>query len=200
MPIQKTAAELFGPAQKTAEELFGKDTIDSNKITGEIPSGDNFLEKRPSYRHVYNKILTGEEQWDSFIPKEKRERLRNALPDYESGGKKLINSAYFADQLGIDIESAYVTHDQLAQAILKEKTPKSAFGRIQNRFNDGRISVQINDLGYADLTGKGDAEANLKTIEKLKTQLSSDYKEDLRGLGEPILSMFLFLRATRSCA
>ena len=187
MPVQMTAGELFGTNQRTAAQLFGEDAIDSNKITEEIPNGDKLTTQRPSYRKIYEKILTGEEDWDLFIPAEKRARMRTAMPEYESGGKRLVNSAYLADQLGIDIESAYLTHDQLAETLLKAKTPEDAFERISNRFNNGRTSVKIMDLGYELLTDKGDFETNLKAIEKLQTQLTSDYKKDLRGLGEQIV-------------
>jgi len=164
-----------------------QDEIDGTKIKADIPPGDNLIDKQPSYRRIYEDILTGKEDWDSYIPQNKRAQLQAASPNYEENGKRLLNSAYFADQLGIDIESAYVTHDQLANTLLKEKTPARAFDRIKNRFNNGRVQVQIMDMGYDALTDRGDFEETLKAIEKLKGQLTPDAKQDLRNLGEQMV-------------
>jgi hypothetical protein len=176
-----TGAELFGTGTKTAAELFGPEQLDPNKITGaDIPNGDKILDRKPSYKNIYEDILTGKQNWDEFIPAEKRAVLRETMPDYENGGKRLINSAYLSDLTGTDIESAYITHDQLADTLLQSKTPAKAFDRIKNRFNNGRIQTQIMDLGYQALTGKLDPAVALERITKLRGQLTADYKEDLR--------------------
>ncbi len=164
-----------------------QDEIDETKIKADIPPGDKLIDKQPSYRRIYEDILTGKEDWDSYIPAKKRAQLQAASPNYEENGKRLLNSAYFADQLGIDIESAYVTHDQLAETLLKEKTPARAFDRIKNRFNSGRVGVQIMDMGYDILTGRGDEEETLKAIERLGGQVTSDSKQDLRSFGEQMV-------------
>lgn len=188
MPERKTGAELFGTQTKTAAELFGPEQIDPAKMTGtDIPNGDIKFEQRPRYKDLYEDVLTGKQNWDDFIPPEKRAVLRQIMPTYEENGKRLINSAYLSDLTGIDLESAYITHDQLTEVLLKEKTPVRAFDRIKNRYNNGRIQVKIMDLGYKSLTGKLDPAIALERIKKLKTQLTSDANEDLRNFGEQML-------------
>lgn len=164
-----------------------EDEIDETKIKAEIPAGDILIDKPISYRRIYEDILSGREDWDSYIPQNKRAQLQTASLNYEENGKRLLNSVYFADQLGIDIEAAYLTHDQLADTLLKEKTPARAFERIKNRFNNGRVQVQIMDMGYDNLIGRGDEEETLKAIEHLKGQLTPDAKQDLRNLGEQMV-------------
>jgi len=165
-----------------------EDEIDGTKIKADIPAGDNLIDKQPSYRRIYEDILSGKEDWDSYIPANKRTQLQAAFPNnYEENSKRLVNSAYFADQLGIDIESAYITHDQLANTLLKEKTPGRAFERIKNRFNNGRVQVQVMDMGYNLVLGRGDEEETLKAIERLRGQLTPDARQDLRNLGEQMM-------------
>lgn len=165
-----------------------EDEIDGTKIKEEIPAGDILIDKPISYRRIYEDILTGKEDWDSYIPAKKRAQLQAAFPNkYEENSKRLLNSAYFADQLGINIESAYITHDQLAETLLKEKTPSRAFERIKNRFNNGRVAVQMRDMAYDNLIGRGDEEETLKVIERLRGQLTPDSKQDLRNLGEQMV-------------
>lgn len=188
MPETMTRAELFGTQTKTAAELFGPDTIDPNKISEDIPNGDVKLDKKPSYRSVYEDILAGRQDWDSFIPAEKRAVLRQTSLDYEGEGKRLINSAYLSDLLGTDLESTYVTHDQLVNELLNSRTPTDAFERIKNRFNNGKLQVQTMDIGYNLLTGKiTDQEAALKTIKNLQSQMTADAREDSRGFWEKLV-------------
>lgn len=190
MPLQKTAKELFGelPTTKTAGELFGEDTVDDDKIKeGEIPNGDLAVTKPRTYRGFYEDILNGDADWESIVPEGKKPALRQ-MPDYEGNAKKTINSAYLADLLGTDIDTTNLTHDQLAKELFKADTSGTAFDRIKDRWKNGRIQVQIMDLGYAILKGDGDYEANLEAIQKLQSQLSPDALEDLRWFGEQMVA------------
>jgi len=174
----------YGPSPELNElrrrYAIPKDEIEESKITEPEP------QKQISYRDIYEKILLGEVDWDSYIPAEKREILRQ-FPDYEDNGKRLINSAYLSDMLGIDLQSAYITHDQLVKALLDEKTPKSAFARISNRFKNGKMQVLIDDWAYYDLIGQGDSEENMKIIDRLRKQITQDDRQDLRKLWEQMV-------------
>ena len=186
MPETMTAAELLGTQTQTSEELFGSDTVDPAKTSGEIPIGD-IAPQKPSYKTMYEDILNGNLEWDSYIPPEKRAVLRQVDSQYNENGKRVVNAAYLSDLTGMDYDTTYIAHDQLSQTLLKEKTPSKAFDRIKNRFNNGRVQVQIMDLGYAALTGKIDNAEALEQINRLQTQLTSDSKEDLRWFGEQML-------------
>ena len=188
MPTFVSENELFGRNLVTEAELFGKVVVDDSKIkAGEIPNGDIALLKKPSHRKLYEDILNGDAEWDSIVPENEKPALRQ-LPDYEENAKRVINSAYLADLSGLEPTATYLSHDQLTKEILKEDTPGKAFDRIKDRWKNGRIQIQIMDLGYAILKGEGDYEANLEAIQKLQSQLSPDALADLRWLGEQMVS------------
>jgi len=187
MPRTATASEIFGTNTRTAGELLGEDVIQPEKITGEIPPGDNRIESRTSYRKKWESIISGEQGWEDFVPHNQREQMRLGSTDYEQDTKRAINTAYLSDLLALDPGDVFPSHDQIVEELTKEKTPAKAFDRIKNRFNNGRIQVQIMDLGYSILTGKADEEATLQQIQKLQSQLSSDALEDLRGFGEQMI-------------
>lgn len=188
MPQTATAAELFGTQTKTAADLFGPEKVDTEKVTGELPADKSLADRnQTSYRKIYEDVLSGNQNWDAMIPEDKRAELQRVDPEYEENGKRLINSAYLADLTGMTIEDAYMTHDQLAETLLKERTPSKAFDRIKNRYQNGKTQVKMMDIGYSALTGKLDNAVALQQIQQLRTELKGDYKQDLRWFGEQIL-------------
>lgn len=191
--ITKTSAELFGET-KTATELFGNIATGAElfQTKDETPSGDEFVFGPVPFRKPIPKLYTdifGEDaDWDRLLPMDERIEIRDAMVDwgdYDESGSRMVNAIYFADQLGIEPKLALDLHDEMAKAMFDEEgPPEKVFGRIKNRFHNGRTQVKIMDFGYDILIGRGDYKQNLQAISKLQSQLKGDYREDFRGLPE----------------
>lgn len=191
--ITKTSAELFGETE-TAAELFGKTAtgIELFQAKDETPSGDKFVFGPVAFRRpvpkLYTSIFGEDADWDRLLPLKDRIEIRDAMVDwgdYDESGNRTVNAIYFADQLGIEPQLALDLHDELAKAMFDEEgPPEKVFGRIKNRWHNGRTQIKMMDIGksivWDALKNKGINEEKLKSIKHLQSQLRGDYRKDFR--------------------
>jgi hypothetical protein len=183
---------------KTASELFGLTEVDGSTFSPTLPKGDEQLNPSVPKRNVdyYNETFLTEKDWDAGAPVFEKEDVKRSYDDnatYNTDGKRIINSQYFADTLGISDEDALTAHDQLGKDLFGvDDTPDGYWERIKNRWRAGTKTVD-QGIGYNKLLidllrGKEmDLPARMKEIDSFGPSVSIDEQKKLRAWHEQML-------------
>ncbi len=198
MGTTRNTLEMLGA--KTGQEVFGVTTPPEDAFSPVLPKGDFVLEEpsgtTPARATYYNDTYVLDIEWDDKEPVLSKEQSKRSYPapeNYQSDGKRTVNSMYFADVLGISQEDAYTAHDQIAREFFDaDDTPDGYFERIGNRFKNGVQNVKTMEAGNDFLVRfvKGevvDIEKELAEIVKLQSKINVDESKKTRAWHEKMI-------------
>lgn len=193
--------ELLGSEEGsgTGAEIFGQTKVDKNSFSAELPLGDPELFEKsidPLSKPLRD-IYVDDFEWDSSVRMgdiKIAKEVSGSDQEYDSEGKKSVNSLFFAEQFKLDPDIAYNTHDELGRQFFDvEDTPEGYFERIKTRFKNGVRSNQMSDEGANLLVdflkdpSSVDLEKRLSDIQKIQSSISSDGNRELRAWHEKMI-------------